>query len=82
MNKWQRPPPELDPNFIPEQTPAKPAKDFKLEISPIKEENEKGDKVEEEEVKEGEGEKEEKKPFEPRTRAPGGIWLQASDFPF
>ena len=81
LNGWERPPPELDPNFVPEQIAAKPTKDFKLDITPIKEENEKGDKVEENK-EEDEEKVEEKKPFEPRTRAPGGIWLQAGDFPF
>lgn len=81
LNSWEKPPPEFDPNFIPEQNPAKLTTDFKLNISLIKEESEKGDKVDENEG-EGEEKREENKVFEPRTRAPGGIWLQASDFPF
>ncbi|CAI2360433.1 unnamed protein product [Moneuplotes crassus] len=82
LNGWERPPPEFDPNFVPEQSPTKDNNTFKLDITPIKEENETGDKVDENEENKEEENKDEKKAYEPRTRAPGGIWLQASDFPY
>lgn len=81
LNEWQNPPPELDPNFVPTRAPVKGKKEFKLDISPTREhQNESKEEVEKE--GEEEGDQEEKKVYEPRTRAPGGIWLQASDFPF
>jgi len=83
LNKWENPPPELDPNFSPTRVGHKAQKDFKLEISPIKEERGK-DTPADEDNKEEDEEVEKEKPvvYEPKTRAPGGIWLQAADFPF
>jgi hypothetical protein len=56
-------------------------KEFKLEISPVKEEKDQKN-VEEDKQEESEGEQEKQIIYEPKTRAPGGIWLQAADFPF
>ena len=81
LNEWTKPPNEDDDKS---KTSPKNArnKDFKIEMSPVKE-NENNKAENEKQEDEGEGQEKEKPViYEPRTRAPGGIWLQAGDFPF
>lgn len=75
INGWQKPPSEDDDK--PAFTKTTGHKEFKIEMSPVKEAYEKPP------TNEGEGEaKEQQVILEPRTRAAGGIWMQAADFPF
>jgi hypothetical protein len=89
LNKWTAPPgSEEDKNTLHPSRSMNPkggkGKAFTLEVTPIKEEDNTG-QVEEEkkDQPEGEGEEVKKEPevIEPRTRASGGLWLQAADFP-
>ena len=81
LNEWTEPPNEDDDKS--KASPNKAGdKDFKIEMSPVKE-NEENKGENEKQEDEGEGQEKEKPMiYEPRTRAPGGIWLQAGDFPF
>ena len=77
LNGWTEPPPEfsLNPKIV--RQPGKDTKNFKLDLTPMKEEIEVPSKTEETKL---EGDK--PKVLDPKTRAAGGLWLQAADFPF
>lgn len=76
LNGWTEPPPEFSLNATLQKPVQKDRKNFKLDVSPIKEEDpqEKIDETKEPEDK--------PQVLDPKTRSAGGLWLQAADFPF
>jgi hypothetical protein len=58
---------------------------FNSDVNKSSEKNEPSDILKKEDVDQVEeqaAEEEERKALEPKTRAPGGLWMEASDFPF